>query len=69
MYQGTKYLVYKDGKKVGKTYEELFQDSKREPSSKMGTSFVSLLTYEDDDIARCYRSSGGDGSSLFCVKK
>jgi heterodisulfide reductase subunit A-like polyferredoxin len=69
MYQGAKYIVYKDGKKVGKTYEELFMDSKREPSSKMTSAYLSMVSYEEDELARCYRANGGDTSSIFCVKK
>jgi hypothetical protein len=69
MYQGAKYLVYKDGKKVGKTYEELFQDGKREPSSKMTSATLAFLSYEEDELARCYRANGGDTSSIFCVKR
>jgi hypothetical protein len=34
IYQGKEYTVFKDGKKVGKTFEEMFPDTAREQYSK-----------------------------------
>ncbi len=69
VYQGKKFVVYKDGEKVGKTHEEMFAEKARTPSSKIGKAYVSVLTYEEDELARCYRFTGGSGDNMYCVKK
>jgi hypothetical protein len=71
VYQGKKYVVFKDGEKVGPTYEEKFKEKSRVPAAKMSATYNSFISYEDDEIARCYRygSSSGGADTLFCVKK
>lgn len=69
VYQGKRYVVYKNGEKVGKTHEEMMAEKGREPSSKISKGYVSILTYEEDELARCYRQAGGTTENLHCVKK
>lgn len=70
VYQGKTYVVFKDGKKTGKTFEELFPGENRKPSS-MTSTVLGMVSYEEDQDSgvRCYRFPSNTGyQALSCVK-
>ena len=76
-FQGKKYLVYKEGKKIGewpKANQATTSQNRNPASIKLNNDLY--LEYQEDDLARCY--FGGLNTSnypidgkfqLSCVKK
>lgn len=76
-YQGKKYVVYREGKKVGKTFAELGlgteQSAERKPAGNISSGFPygAAVGYESTASYICFLGSYSTeaGIALSCLKK
>jgi hypothetical protein len=69
-YQGQKNIIYKDGKKIGPTYEEFLSKDKRNPS-QVSHHARGVVYYEATSAGMCHYmvggSQGNESVSLSCI--
>jgi hypothetical protein len=68
IYQGKQYIVYKDGKKIGKDLDELFPEAKTSPKREPAGISADTSNYYVmiDGPVRCYRAYTSN-APLSCV--
>ena len=69
--QGKKFVVYRDGIKVGKSFAELYKVDKKKDRSIASESETApqIIYYIRDETRHCYYSKkSGEASDLSCVK-
>lgn len=68
IYEGKEYTVYKDGKKVGKEFNEQFPNiANRKPNANIAVDETKLYYFLIDGNIKCYRNHA-KSEILSCVK-